>query len=175
MIKGTSIVKRTALFWIAAGTLALAAGGCGSGYQNSWPYPRDVETVYVEMFDTTSFRRGFEYDLTDAICKQIESRTPYKIVSDRSRADTVLSGNMGIGVSALASDPYTGRTLENESVVKVSVTWKNLKTGQLLVDNEVVYASSSYSRQLGQDVDYSVRRSVNEAAQKVVEQMQTPW
>lgn len=168
-------MKRTLLFLAVAAAGLLLASGCGQGYQNSWLYPHDVRTVYVEMFDTTSFRRGYEYDLTDAICKVIESRTPYKIVSDRSRADTVLSGNMGIGISVLAGDPYTGRPLENESVVTVNVTWKNLKTGQLLVDNEVVYASSSFSRQMGQTEDYSIRRSVNEAAQKVVEQMQIPW
>ncbi|HRS72740.1 MAG TPA: hypothetical protein P5175_12940, partial [Anaerohalosphaeraceae bacterium] len=50
----------------------LLVGGCG-GYQNSWLYPQTVRTVYVEMFDTTSFRRGHEYALTDAVCKRIES------------------------------------------------------------------------------------------------------
>jgi hypothetical protein len=155
--------------------LGMSLGGCGQGYQNSWLYPQDMKTVYVEMFDTTGFRRGFEYELTDAVCKLIESQTPYKIVSNRSRADSVLSGNLGIRVGVLAGDPYTGRALENESLVRVSVTWKNLKTGELLVENEKVYASSTYSTQLGQTVDYSIDRSVNEAAHKVVELMQTPW
>lgn len=169
-------MKRTTFLWVAAAAaLLLLPGGCGQGYQNSWLYPQDVNTVYVEMFDTTSFRRGYEFDLTDAICKLVESRTPYKIVSDRNRADTVLSGNMGVGVGVLAGDPYTGRSLENESVVNVTFTWKNLKTGQLLVDNKTVYASGTYSQQLGQTVDYSIRRAMNEAAQKVVEQMQTAW
>ena len=155
--------------------LALLPGGCGQGYQNNWLYPQDMKTVYVEMFDVLGFRRGYEYELTDAICKQIESRTPFKIVSDRGRADSVLSGNLGISTGVLAGDPYTGRALENESFVTVSVTWKNLKTGELLLENEDVYASSTYSSQMGQTVDYSINRSVNEAAQKVVELMQTPW
>lgn len=154
--------------------MVLELGGCG-GYQNSWLYPDKVNTVYVEMFDTTGFRRGYEYELTDAVCKLIESRTPYKIVSNRDRADTVLGGTIGIGVGVLAGDPYTGRALEKESMVSVKVTWKNLKTGDLLVDNEQVYASSSFSPQMGQGEEYSIRRSVNEVAQKVVEQMQIPW
>lgn len=156
-------------------TMFISLTGCGGGYQNGWLYPQDVKTVYVKMFDTTGFRRGYEYELTDAICKMIESRTPYKIVSDVDKADSVLQGKMGVGVAVLAGDPYTARALENESVVNVNVTWKDLNTGRLLVDNEIVYASSTYSRQMGQTVGYSIDRSVNEAAQKVVEQMQIPW
>lgn len=157
-----------------AAALAVLASGCG-GYRNSWLYPQEIQTVYVEMFDTTSFRRGFEFELTDAICKQLESKTPYKIVSDRSRADSVLSGNLGITNTVLAGDPLTGKALENETLVSVSVTWKNLKTGQLLIDSEKVYASATYSTPMGQTVDYSITRAVNEAAQKVIELMQTPW
>jgi len=154
--------------------VVLSLGGC-SGYRNSWVYPENVKTVYVEMFDTTGFRRGYEYKLTDAVCKLIESRTPYKIVSNRERADTVLGGKLSIGVGVLAGDPYTGRALEKESMVSVRVNWKDLKTGEMLVDNEQVYASSSFSPPMGQTVDYSIDRSVNEVAQKVVEQMQIAW
>ena len=155
--------------------LTLLPGGCGQGYQNNWLYPQDMKTVYVEMFDVGGFRRGYEYELTDAICKTIESQTPYKIVSNRNTADSVLSGNMGIGTGVLAGDPYTGRALQNESLVSVTVTWKNLKTGELLIEEEDVYASNTYSIQMGQTADYSINRSVNEAAKKVVELMQTPW
>ena len=148
--------------------------GC-RGYSNSWLHRQDVDTVYVEMFDTDSFRRGYEFKLTDAICKRIEAQTPYKIVSDRSVADTILGGSMSVGVGVLAGERWTGRPLENEALVSVTVTWKNLKTGQVLVDNETVYGSTSYSPQMGQTVDYSVNQAVNKAAQKVVELMEQPW
>ena len=46
--------------------------GC-QGYSNSWLHRQDVSTVYVEMFDTDGFRRGYEFTLTDAICKRIEA------------------------------------------------------------------------------------------------------
>jgi len=148
--------------------------GC-RGYSNSWLHRQDVDTVYVEMFDTDSFRRGYEFKLTDAICKRIEAQTPYKIVSDRSVADTILGGSMSVGVGVLAGERWTGRPLENEALISVTVTWKNLKTGQVLVDNETVYGSTSYSPQMGQPIDYSVNQAVNKAAQKVVELMEQPW
>ncbi|MHC4554153.1 MAG: LPS assembly lipoprotein LptE, partial [Planctomycetota bacterium] len=140
-----------------------------------WLYPDQVQTVYVEMFDTTSFRRGHEFVLTDAICKRLEAQTPYKIVSDRNIADSVLSGQLGIRSSVLATDRYSAKPIEQETLVNVRVTWKDLKTGRLLIDGEKVYASSSYSQPLGQTFDYSIDRAVNKVAVRVVELMETPW
>jgi hypothetical protein len=155
-------------------------GGCGrsglSGYKNTWLYPGNVDTVYVEMFDSASYRRGHEYTLTDAICKRIEAETPYKIVSDRDFADTVLSGQItSIGSGILAMDRETGRPLEHEVQMWVTVSWKNTKTGELLINNETVTASSTYSSQLGQDFGYSAAVAANKAAEKVVELMEEKW
>jgi hypothetical protein len=156
------------------GACGLSLTGC-QGYHNDWPYPQEIQTVYVEMFDTSSFRRGHEFTLTDAICKRLEAQTPYKIVSDRSVADSVLSGRMGIGTGVLATDYYSARPLEQETTVHVSVTWKNLKTGQLMLEGKEVYASSTYSDPMGQTFEYSIDRAVNKAAVRVVELMETPW
>lgn len=160
--------------------LSVALTGCGTGglggYKNQWLHPQDVSSVYVEMFDSRSLRRGHEYVLTDAICKRIESETPYKILSDRDYADTILSGQISsIGSGVIAGDRYTGRPLEMETAVTVSVTWKNLRTGELLVNNETVTASATYSAQLGQDFDYAANIAVNRAAERVVELMETKW
>jgi hypothetical protein len=165
----TSIV-----FTFVAATL-ISVAGCGQGYQNSWPYPQEIQTVYVEMFDTTSFRRGHEFTLTNAICKRLEDKTPYKIVSDRNIADSVLSGKMGIGSAILATDYYSARPIEKETFIHVNVMWKNLKTGQILVEEGQVNVATSYSPRLGQTFDYSVDQAVNKAAIRVVELMETPW
>ena len=153
--------------------------GCGkgglAGYQNTWLHPQDISSVYVEMFDASGFRRGYEFTLTEAVCKRIEAQTPYKIVSDRSLADSVLSGTVGAGSGVIAGDRYTGRALEREAMIRVSVTWKNLKTGRLMLDNEIVYASAGYSELLGQTFDYSADAALNKAAMKVVELMEQPW
>lgn len=157
----------------------LVSGGCQpkglKEYSNEWLYPEDVSTVYVEMFDSSGFRRGHEYTLTDAICKRIEANTPYKIVSDRDAADTLLRGRLTIGAGILAGERYQGTTLESESLVTVTVSWKNLRTGDLLINDEEVTASASFSSQLGQDFEYAARVGLNMAAQRVVELMEKKW
>lgn len=163
------------VFW-AILAVALLAGGCGSNYSHGWLYPEGVSTVYVEMFDTRDFRRGHEYILTDAIAKHLETDTPYKIVSDRNIADSVLSGQLGsVGQSTLNYERNTGSAFESETRVFVTVSWKNLKTGELFIDNETVEATATFSSQAGQDFEYASRVALNRAAERVVELMQTKW
>ena len=167
---------------MAAITLAsfiLGIAGCVGGikeYSNTWLYPDDVKTVYVEMFDSQSFRRQHEITLTDAICKNIEAKTPYKIVSDRDTADTILSGSIGsISSGILATDRETGGTIQREASATVVVSWKNLETGDMLIDHETTTGIATYSSQLGQDFDYAAKAAVNKTAVKVVELMETKW
>jgi hypothetical protein len=155
-------------------------GGCGqggfSGYNNSWLHRQEISTVYVEMFDSQSFRRGHEYDLTDAICKRIETDTPYKIVSDRNVADSILSGKIAsIGKRNLSMERNTGRVFENQANVIVTLRWQNLKTNEIMVDNETVDVSADYSIFAGQDFEYGSKVAVNRAAERIVELMQKKW
>ena len=48
----------------------VALSGC-AGYSDESIYPRDVSTVCLKMFDNQSFRRGVEYELSDALAKRI--------------------------------------------------------------------------------------------------------
>jgi len=160
---------------LLSSAVILLIPGCG-GYSNSWPYREDVKTVYVEMFDTTSFRRGHEFVFTDALCKRIEAQTPYKIVTDRNTADTILSGSLGtIKKGILTMERESGKPLENEAIVSITVNWKDLSTGDIIINNEVIYASTSYSTFLNQDYDYAADVSANKAAQRVVELMQNEF
>jgi hypothetical protein len=174
-------LKHNLILTITAAVLVcIFVNGCVSsgmqGYKNEWLYPEEVSTVYVKMFDNKGFRRGQEYVLTDAICKRLEAQTPYKIVSDIDRADSLLSGQVGsIGSSVAAIDRYSGSPLGYEVYANVTVTWTNLKTGQVLINNETASATATYSSQLGQDFEYASNVAMNKTAERVVELMETKW
>jgi len=128
------------------------------------------------MFDNRSFRRGVEYELTDALAKRIEAETPYKIISSRDRADTVISGQISsIGQSVLSIERKRGSPLELEVELQAVVNWKNLKTGDLLIDNRSVITSASYSSSLQQDFRYASSLAANKLAQRIVELMEKKW
>jgi len=149
--------------------------GC-SGYSSQSLYTNEVKSVYVEMFDNTTFQRDLEYDLTDAIAKRIDAETPYRIISDKSRADTVLSGKItGIGSVALTLERETGRPLENQAEVTAQFSWKNLKTGEYLIENASASATATYSEFQQQGLDYASKTAANKLAERIVEQMQVKW
>lgn len=147
-----------------------------SGYSSESLFPEEVRSVYVEMFDSQSFRRGVEYELSDALAKRIETETPYKIISSRDRADTVISGQiLSIGESWVSTEREVGRALEKEVEVRAVVNWKNLKTGELLIDNQSVSASASYSEWQNQSFRYASTLAANNLARRIVELMEKEW
>ena len=153
----------------------LFLAGC-AGYSNTSLYPKDVATVYVEMFDNQSFRRGIEFELTDALAKRIEAQTPYKIVTNRDRADTVISGQIAQAKeSVLTTERQIGRALEKNIELRAVVSWKNLRTGELLSDTKTVSASASYSEWQSQSFAYGSTLAANSLAERIVELMGSGW
>jgi len=146
------------------------------GYSSEPLFPTDVSTVCLQMFDNQTFRRSVEYELSDALSKRIEADTPYKIVSSTDRADTVISGQIvSITESALSVERELGGILEKEVQLTAVVNWKNLKTGELLIENKSVSAAASYSYYQNQDFKYASAIAANNLAQKIVELMETIW
>src|SRR4051794_33939006 len=83
----------------------LALPGCESGghfsllgYTTKPNYDTCIKTVYVPIFKSTILldetRRQVPFKLTRAVVREIEAKTPYKVISDRERADTELSGTV---------------------------------------------------------------------------------
>ncbi len=157
---------------------ACALSGCSgiAGYSNESLFPQDVESVRLEMLDNQTFRRGVEYELSDALSKRIEVDTPYKIVTDTDHADTVISGRvLAIEEMALSTDRDIGTVLESEVLIRAVVNWKNLKTGNLMIDHQTVSASASYSHYQMQDFKYASTLAANNLARKIVELMEGGW
>jgi hypothetical protein len=167
-------MKTTGLIY-AFSLAAVFFAGC-SGYTNQSLYTDKVTSIYVEMFDNTTFQRDLEYDLTNAVAKRIDTETPYRIVSDRNRADTVLSGKItAINSSALTIERETGRALEDQAEITAQFSWKNLKTGEYLLENVTASATASYSQFQQQGFDYASKAAANKLAERIVEQMQVKW
>ena len=161
------------LYLSIAGAFLTGLSGCGAGYSNKSLFPDDVQTIYVEMFESQSFWRGVEYRFTDALTKRIEADTPYKIVFTQDKADSVVTGQIvSVNRSAITSERQTGRALEKEATLEAIVSWKNLRTGKLLINNETVSASASYSEWQEQGFDYATGIAANNLARKIVELME---
>ncbi|MFQ6034898.1 MAG: LPS assembly lipoprotein LptE [Sedimentisphaerales bacterium] len=176
--KSEVIHSLSSVLCLLSSVLCLLSCGCTeiSGYSNESLFPQQVSSVCLEMFDNQSFRRGVEYELSDALAKRIEAETPYKIISSPDRADSIISGQIvSIDESVLSIEREVGRALEKEVQLAATVSWKNLKTGELLIDNQSVSARATFSEFQMQDFSYASALAANNLAQKIVELMQRKW
>ncbi len=158
--------------------LPVALTGCddSGGYSTKPLFSDEISTVFVKMFDNRSFERGVEYELTDALAKRIEAETPYKVVSSIDRADSVISGYIGrTDRSILSAERQTGRSMEKEIALTATVNWKNLKTGEFLLEEKQVAASATWSEWQNQGIAYGSSLAANKLAERIVELMETPW
>jgi hypothetical protein len=158
--------------------LCLGLCGCDvlSGYSDEPLFSEQIKSVYVEMFENKTFWRGMEYELTDALSKRIEADTPYKVVTSRSRADSVISGQiLLVSQSIVSIEREIGTALEKELQMQAAVSWKNLKSAELLINNQSVSASATYSDFQDQSFKYASSLAANNLAKRIVERMEKEW
>jgi len=173
--------RKIAAVLLSALITMLGAGGCEqvnptTGYTSGSLYRTDLRTVFVEMFQSQSFRREIEFELTRAICEQLELHSPYKVVSDRGKADTVLYGNIDrIAERSLAQQRELDRPVAGEVTLAVSLSWKDLRTGNMIIDEQKLRFSGNYTPLLGAGRDSAAKEAANELGVRIVEAMEGPW
>ena len=64
------------------------------GYTTRPVYDCGIRTVRVPIFKNETLRQGLEFELTKAIVREIEAKTPYKVISGEGHADTELTGTI---------------------------------------------------------------------------------
>jgi hypothetical protein len=53
--------------------------------------------------------------------------------------------------------------------------WKDLRTGQYLIEDKSISATASYSEFQQQGFEYGSKIAANKLAERIVEQMQMEW
>ena len=145
-------------------------------------FPPNIETVNVPVFDSSSFRRELGEELTEAVIKEIERRSNYKVVSGGS-ADTILTGKIVSETKHLLFQTREGDPRESELNLVVKVNWVDQR-GQTIrnippvtVPSELVSigAASNLVPEVGQSVATAHLKAVQRLAEQIVSLMEMPW
>lgn len=164
---------------MAAATLGLA--GCSSdptkGYSTTSIYPTDIRTVAIPIFSSDSYTRDVEFELTDALIKEVEARTPYKVVP-ADRADTVILGQVRkIALDQLSKSRQTG--LSEEVIVSVTIDfqWKDQRSGKPLIERKGFTGNALFvpSEPSSEPIELGQFAVVQQLAQDIVSEMQSDW
>jgi hypothetical protein len=138
----TSMTRRNALGRLFAGGFACVAG-CNwdghfdlLGYTTRPNYDENIKSVYVPVFRNKAFQwtpfRGMEKQLTLAVIRQIEWKTPFKVISDPNKADTELLGTIIILSKNLLNRTQENEVREGEVVLAVELVWRDNRSGKVL-------------------------------------------
>ncbi len=158
-------------------------GGCAA-YQvgNQSLYPLEIRTVYVPMFESASFRPYLGERLTEAVDKEIELKTPYKVVSDPN-ADSTLSGRIVQEGKEVLIGSRVGDPREIQVNIHVLVSWVD-RQGRLLresstvpLPNELVdiQGTGDLVPEVGQSVEVAQQEAIQRVATQIVSLMEKPW
>lgn len=130
---------RSIVVLISIATLA----GCESaghfsllGYTTRPNYNENIRTVYVPQFKSQiqidSTRLTVPVDVTRAVIREIEWKTPFKVVSNREQADTELTGTVMLLNKNLLNRNQLNEVREAETVLTAAIVWKDLRSGEVL-------------------------------------------
>jgi hypothetical protein len=179
-LSATLSTTRTCLCAAFLALTALSACGCGYAVGNS--YHRDITSVCVPVFTTDDYRRGPEFQLTEAVQKQIQQRTPFRLVSETS-ADTKLTGKI-VHIQKMPLDQTRyNDSRELQVQYRVNVTWEDLRTGRILaqqnvsLDPDVVHlmTTGDFAPEVGQSLATATQQAMEKMARQIVDMMQAPW
>ena len=169
---------------LAGGVLTLMAiagcgyrqgGGGGDGYHWSSTYRPDVKTVAVPIFNSTSYARGVEFSLSKALVNQIEANTPYKVVA-REKADSILEGEIvAVKVNTISEQRRAAIPQEQLLDIIVNFTWKDLRTGRVLVTRRNWEQTATYYPTLGEGRFVGTQAAAEKLASAIVHELQSDW
>lgn len=135
--RASQVIRRAAYavpFLVCAALTSCESGGHFTilGYSSRPNYDPCIKTIYVPIFENKTFWRGLEFDLTKAVIREIEAKTPFKVVNDRARADTILTGSIGSFQKMVINRNQLNEIREAETVLTAAVVWQDLRSGEVL-------------------------------------------
>jgi hypothetical protein len=175
--------------WLA-GCLAVTAfmiAGCATyRFGNNTLYASNVRTIYVPMIQCDSYRTTPAIDigerLTEAVCKEIENRTPFKVVGSPEGADSVLTGRVVADTKRMLVESPTDQSRMVQMNYQVLVTWAD-RGGTVIASGDVpmpaatvdVGAPAALVPEYGRSVATTQQEAIGALSRQIVDLMEEPW
>jgi len=162
---------------ILAMALAVITPGCKMlGYSVRAPYDTNIKTVYVPTFQSVTFRRDVNLQLTELVIKEIERRTPYKVVGTPADADTTLTGTINYTEKNVAVESPANLPRQLTSTMMVNVTWIDNKAVEKKNPLPAVVSETfNFFPEIGETAEAAFYRTAEKMAIQIVNMMEEPW
>lgn len=154
----------------------------GCGYSVGPNFNRDIKTVSVPIFENDTNRPNLQFQLTEAVQKEITKRSTYKLAKG-FEADTRLTGKITSFTKSVMGETRYDDPRQLQTSMKVSVTWEDLRSGEVLATQEIplspeaipLTAQTEFSPEVGQSLATALDDNFKQMARKIVNLMEVPW
>jgi Lipopolysaccharide-assembly len=160
---------------VALVAAALGLGGCG--YSVRAPFDATIKTVFVPVFRSVSFRRDVNLQLTELVQKEIERRTPFKVVGTREGADTILDGTVNFADKNLVVENPFNLPRQLTATINVTVNWTHNPPSKEELDRQptIVAEAVNFVPEVGESSAAAFYRTDQALAKQIVDMMEMPW
>ena len=157
--------------------------GCASYRMGSASlYAPDVTTVYVPMIESDSFRRDLGERLTEAVVKEIELKTPFKVVGTPD-ADSIMSARLVGDTKRVIIENRNDDPRLVEIGRAVEVTWLNRRREPIRMPRTIdlppelmsIGQIATLVPEAGQSTVTAGQQAIERLAQQIVSTMEEPW
>ena len=141
-----------------------------------------IRTVHVPVVRNDTFRHDLGIRLSEALVKEIDQRTPYKVTGDPN-ADSTLSCRITNETKRVLTETVNDDPRALEAALSVRATW-TARNGELLMQNSVIPNNdvaigfgkdSRFVPEAGQSVDSATQAAIDDLAERIVSQMEMRW
>ncbi len=145
-------------------------------------YRSDIRTVHVPIFTSNGLRRNVGERLTEAVVKEIELRTPYKVVATPN-ADSLLTGRIVQSAKRVLTENGNDEARSLEVDLAVRVDWVDHRGAAMMQDIVVpvsplaltVGRSATFVPEAGQSYATAELTAIRKAAADIVSNMEMRW
>lgn len=176
-LPSTSVVLRTVACVLCAACFAACATDPRQGYSFSSTFRTDVDSISIPVFQNTTFARGLEVELTEAIVAELRKSTDWTIVQEET-AQTTLRGTITSSeLRKLSTARNTGLVEELGVILTVDFEWKDNRTGRVLTARRGFSASEPFApaRGIGDRIQTGQHATVQEMAHDIVAELRSGW
>ena len=153
--------------------LAALLPGCW-GYRTLTDTPGRIRSTAVEAFQNRTLYTGLEFDLQEALVKEIQAKSAIAVVP-AGVADAALEGRIvDFSRSILKQDP-DGRDVEFQILLTAEFSLRERRTGKLLFDRHPVNASGTFLLIHGETEANARARAMSRLAEKIVNVIVLHW
>ncbi len=156
--------------------VCLFSSGCAT-YQlgNQVLFRSDIRTVHVPVFESDSFRQFLGERLTEAVIKEIESRSPYKVARLHT-ADSVLQGKILLDQKRVLIESRTDEARDIQTNLIVSIGWNDRYGRPLMKSSQIqVNQFANFVPEGGQSISTAQQEMIEKIARDIVSQLEVPW